>query len=212
MPTWFNDLKDVCELLSYIVTIIGLIVIALSVKEFNKNLERDRKQDEQLLVQNSINVLRKFAEEIIPEMSEANGKLNEEINRQKRIALEQINNVLPKNRKLNKLPKSERLNRQIIYNSKSNCEYGKIFNQLEQVSVYMNYNMVKEELVYIPIHKAFIDFVSDNIRYLNDLRSDDAPYANVITLYNSWNDKSKIEKLERQKNKVEEELKKIKNN
>ena len=76
----------------------------------------------------------------------------------------------------------------------------------------MNYNMVKEELVYIPIHKAFIDFVSDNIRYLNDLRSDDAPYANVITLYNSWNDKSKIEKLERQKNKVEEELKKIKNN
>lgn len=212
MPTWFNDLKDVCELLSYIVTIIGLIAIALSVKEFNKNLERDRKQDEQLLVQNSINVLRKFAEEIIPEMSEANGKLNEEINRQKRIALEQINNVLPENHKLNKLPKSERLNRQIIYNSKSNCEYGKIFNQLEQVSVYMNYNMVKEELVYIPIHKAFIDFVSDNIRYLNDLRSDDAPYANVITLYNSWNDKSKIEKLERQKNKVEEELKKIKNN
>lgn len=212
MPTWFNDLKDVCELLSYIVTIIGLIAIAFSVKEFNKNLERDRKQDEQLLVQNSINVLRKFAEEIIPEMSEANGKLNEEINRQKRIALEQINNVLPKNHKLNKLPKSERLNRQIIYNSKSNCEYGKIFNQLEQVSVYMNYNMVKEELVYIPIHKAFIDFVSDNIRYLNDLRSDDAPYANVITLYNSWNDKSKIEKLERQKNKVEEELKKIKNN
>lgn len=212
MPTWFNDLKDVCELLSYIVTIIGLIAIALSVKEFNKNLERDRKQDEQLLVQNSINVLRKFAEEIIPEISEANGKLNEEINRQKRIALEQINNVLPKNQKLNKLPKSERLNRQIIYNSKSNCEYGKIFNQLEQVSVYMNYNMVKEELVYIPIHKAFIDFVSDNIRYLNDLRSDDAPYANVITLYNSWNDKSKIEKLERQKNKVEEELKKIKNN
>lgn len=212
MPTWFNDLKDVCELLSYIVTIIGLIAIALSVKEFNKNLERDRKQDEQLLVQNSINVLRKFAEEIIPEMSEANGKLNEEINRQKRIVLEQINNVLPKNHKLNKLPEDERLNRQIIYNSKSNCEYGKIFNQLEQVSVYMNYNMVKEELVYIPIHKAFIDFVSDNIRYLNDLRSDDAPYANVITLYNSWNDKSKIEKLERQKNKVEEELKKIKNN
>ena len=77
MPTWFNDLKDVCELLSYIVTIIGLIAITLSVKEFNKNLERDRKQDEQLLVQNSINVLRKFAEEIIPEMSEANGKLNE---------------------------------------------------------------------------------------------------------------------------------------
>ena len=76
MPTWFNDLKGVCELLSYIVTIIGLIAIALSVKEFNKNLERDRKQDEQLLVQNSINVLRKFAEEIIPEMSEANGKLN----------------------------------------------------------------------------------------------------------------------------------------
>lgn len=38
MPTWFNDLKDVCELLSYIVTIIGLIAIALSVKEFNKKV------------------------------------------------------------------------------------------------------------------------------------------------------------------------------
>lgn len=212
MPTWFNDLKDTFELLSYVVTIIGLIAIALSVKEFNKNLERDRKQDEQLLIQNSINVLRKFAEEIIPEMSEAKDKLNEEINNQRRIALSQINKDLPKNQKLDKLPESEKLNRQIIYNSKSICKYGRIFNQLEQVSVYMNYNMVKEELVYIPIHKAFIDFVSENINYLNDLRSDDAPYANVITLYNSWNDKSKIENLERQKNKVEEELKKMKKN
>ena len=212
MPGWFNNLKDIFELLSYVVTTIGLIAIALSIKEFNKNLERDRKQDDQLLIQNSIDVLRKFAEEIIPEMSEASEKLGKEINKQRRIALSQINDNLTEKQRIDKLPKSERLNKQIIYNSKNNCNYGRIFNQLEQVSVYMNYKMVKEELVYIPIHKTFIDFVGENINYLNDLRSADAPYANVITLYNSWNDKNKIEKLERQKDKVEKELRRMKNN
>lgn len=104
MPSWFNDLKDICELLSYVVTNFGLIAIALSVKEFNNNLERDRKQDEQLLIQNSINVLRKFAEEIIPEMSEARGNLDKEVKRQRQIALSQINDHLPKENRISKLP------------------------------------------------------------------------------------------------------------
>lgn len=212
MPSWFNNLKDVLECLSYAVTTISLIAIVLSIKEFNKSVERTRKQDEQLLVQNSIDVLRKYAEKIIPEMAEADNNLAKEIDKQKESALKQVNCLLPKEQKIDKLPDSEELNKQIIYNAKNNCKYGRIFNQLEQVSVYMNYNMVKEELVYIPIHKAFIDFINENIDYLNELRSDDAPYTNVITLYNSWNDKGKIEKLERQKHKVEEELKKMKNN
>lgn len=212
MPSWFYDLKSILECLSYIVTIGGLIVIAISIKEFNKNADRARKEDEQLLIQNSIDVLRKFAEDIIPEMVEAKKKLANEIKKQKKEALEQINELLPENKRINELPSNPRLSEQILYNSKSNCNYGKIFNQLEQVAVYMNYNMVKEELVYIPVHKAFIDFVNENINYLNDLRSSDAPYINVITLYNSWSDKSKIEKLKQQKDKVEEELKKIKGN
>lgn len=211
MPDWFNNLKDILECLSYIVTTAGIIAIAISIKEFNKNSERERMQDEQLLIQNSIDVLRKFAEEIIPRIEEVYNKLGAEEEKQKAEVLKQINANLPKNRQLTNLPHNPELEKQIDFISKSKCNYGNIFNQLEQVSVYMNYDMVKEDLVYLPIHKVFIRFVSENIDYLNQLRSVDAPYANVITLYHSWSDKNKIEKLERKRKQVEEELKKIKN-
>ncbi len=79
----------------------------------------------------------------------------------------------------------------IINRAKSLCEYGLIFNQLEQVSVYMNYHMVKDELVYVPLHKVFLRFVNENEEYLNFLRSSDAPYANTQTLYDSWNARDK---------------------
>lgn len=199
------------ECLSYIVTIGGLIAIAISIKEFNKNAERNRKQDNQLLVQNSIDVLRKFSEKIIPEISEAESKLEDEKKKQEEIALEQINSGLPKEIKLKRVPNDEKLKKQILYNSKTHCKYGQIFNELEQVAVYMNYNMVKEELVYIPLHKLYLDFVHSNIDYLNDLRDQEAPYANVIQLYKTWNDKKKVELLEEKRERVETELKRIKN-
>lgn len=211
MPNWFCNLKDILECLSYIVTIGGLIAIAISIKEFNKNAERDRKQDDQLLIQNSIDVLRKFSEKIIPEISDAEQQLNSEIEKQRKIALSQINSKLPKGKKLEALPDDRALNRQILYNSKNNCNYGQIFNELEQVSVYMNYHMVKEELVYIPLHKIYLNFVHSNINYLNELRDNEAPYANVISLYKTWIDKNKVEVLEKQRRKVEEEINKIKN-
>lgn len=191
MPTWFNYLKDVLECLTIIATFFGLITIALSVKQFSKNAQRERKQDEQLLIQNSINVLRKFADTIIPEIESSHVKLDKEIEKQKTATLKQINKELPTGQKINSLPDNNELNIMIINRAKSLCEYGLIFNQLEQVSVYMNYHMVKDELVYVPLHKVFLRFVNENEEYLNFLRSSDAPYANTQTLYDSWNARDK---------------------
>lgn len=191
MPTWFNYLKDVLECLTSIATFFGLITIALSVKQFSKNAQRERKQDEQLLIQNSINVLRKFADPIIPEIESSHVKLDKEIEKQKTATLKQINKELPTGQKINSLPDNNELNIMIINRAKSLCEYGLIFNQLEQVSVYMNYHMVKDELVYVPLHKVFLRFVNENEEYLNFLRSSDAPYANTQTLYDSWNARDK---------------------
>lgn len=191
MPTWFNYLKDVLECLTSIATFFGLITIALSVKQFSKNAQRERKQDEQLLIQNSINVLRKFADTIIPEIESSHVKLDKEIEKQKTATLKQINKELPTGQKINSLPDNNELNIMIINRAKSLCEYGLIFNQLEQVSVYMNYHMVKDELVYVPLHKVFLRFVNENEEYLNFLRSSDAPYANTQTLYDSWNARDK---------------------
>lgn len=36
MPDWFNNLKDILECLSYIVTIGGIIAIVVSIKELKK--------------------------------------------------------------------------------------------------------------------------------------------------------------------------------
>lgn len=179
------------ECLTSIATFFVLITIALSVKQFSKNAQRERKQDEQLLIQNSINVLRKFADTIIPEIESSHVKLDKEIEKQKTATLKQINKELPTGQKINSLPDNNELNIMIINRAKSLCEYGLIFNQLEQVSVYMNYHMVKDELVYVPLHKVFLRFVNENEEYLNFLRSSDAPYANTQTLYDSWNARDK---------------------
>lgn len=61
-----------------------------------------------------------------------------------------------------------------------------IFNELEQVSVYMNFNMVKQELVFEPFHKFSLDFVNENRGYFDRLKSNDVPYINLTKLYDDW--------------------------
>ena len=165
------------------------------------------------MIQNSINVLKVFSEEIIPAISEAERNLPAIQKAVKVDTLEQINAKLPSEQRLTKLPPlNDKLHRQIRYVAKNRAHIGRIFNKLEQITVYMNYGMIKEDLVYIPVHKVFLNFVTENKACFAQLTSDEVPYMNVLKLYNNWQDKHKIELLEKERVRLESELADLKNN
>ncbi|MCK8472481.1 hypothetical protein [Lactiplantibacillus plantarum] len=208
----FENALLILQLISYIVAILGIIAIIIQVSSFKKNQKKEEKVNDQLLIQNSINVLKVFAEEIIPKISEADKTLPKIKSEVEIEALKQINSKLPNDAQLKQLPKSDKLNKQILNVSKNRAGIGRVFNRLEQVTVYMNYGMIKEDLVYIPVHKVFLGFVNENKEYFAQLTSDDAPYMNVLKLYNDWQDKNKIELLEKKRKHLEVELAALKNN
>lgn len=189
VATWFGLVKAVLECLSYAVNMFGLISIAVSIRQLKRSAEQERKQDEHYLVENSITVLHRFVEVIIPEIEYKQKKLDVEIKKQSDKVIAQINKAIPTSDKITELPADSRLRNYIIIIAKSNCKFAKIFNEFEEISVYMNYNLVKDDLVYTAIHYVFCNFIDCNFEYLDYLMNSDVPYFNVLTLYYSWNDK-----------------------
>lgn len=59
--------QNCLEIVSNLITSLGVVTVALNIRKFRNDVDAHRKQDEQILIQNSINFLRKFAEQIIPE-------------------------------------------------------------------------------------------------------------------------------------------------
>jgi len=210
---FFENLLLSLQLISYLVAILGIVAIVIQISSFRKNQQKEQKVNEQLLIQNSINVLKVFSEEIIPAISEAERNLPAIQKAVKVDTLEQINAKLPSEQRLTKLPPlNDKLHRQIRYVAKNRAHIGRIFNKLEQITVYMNYGMIKEDLVYIPVHKVFLNFVTENKACFAQLTSDEVPYMNVLKLYNNWQDKHKIELLEKERVRLESELADLKNN
>ncbi|RUS44088.1 hypothetical protein [Lactiplantibacillus plantarum] len=210
---YFENTLLILQCISYVIAILGIIAIVVQIFSFKKNQEKEEKANDQLLIQNSINVLKVFSEEIIPKISKVHDNLPGIQREVESNVLEQINSKLSSDQQLEKLPENNtELYRQIRFISKNRADVGRIFNRLEQVTVYMNYGMVKEDLVYVPAHKVFLAFVNDNKEYFAQLTSDDAPYMNVLKLYNDWQDKNKIESLEKKREQVELELAALKNN
>ena len=85
------------EIVSNLITSLGIVTVALSIRKFRNDMDAHRKQDEQILIQNSINVLRKFAEQIIPEVKLINQKMASELQqRQWEVRVEMNREMTPK--------------------------------------------------------------------------------------------------------------------
>lgn len=61
MNGWELCLKNGLEIVSNFITSLGVVTVALNIRKFRNDVDAHQKQDEQILIQNSINVLRKFA-------------------------------------------------------------------------------------------------------------------------------------------------------
>ena len=191
MDSLVTCFQNCLEIVSNLITSLGVVTLALNIRKFRNDVDAHRKQDEQILIQNSINVFRKFAEQIIPEVKVINQKMASKLQQRQRKVLMEINEEMAPERSISmhefiKNPQWRSINDRLRNEIKDEYNLSNIFNELEQVSVYMNYNMVKQDLVFSPLHKFLLDFINDNLEYFNRLKENQVPYINLTKLYNDW--------------------------
>ena len=185
MDSLVTCFQNCLEIVSNLITSLGVVTLALNIRKFRNDVDAHRKQDEQ------INVLRKFAEQIIPEVKVINQKMASKLQQRQRKVLMEINEEMAPERSISmhefiKNPQWRSINDRLRNEIKDEYNLSNIFNELEQVSVYMNYNMVKQDLVFSPLHKFLLDFINDNLEYFNRLKENQVPYINLTKLYNDW--------------------------
>lgn len=209
--TAFDNFKDLLETLSYIVSITGIIIIIIEFKKFGKENSEKEQKSKIDVVSKSIDVLKSFAEIVIPDIEKSSSEFNNKFEEEKDEALRQLNEQLGNDKKIQKLPDNKELKEKILIQAKSKSGYGKIFNKLEQLSIYMNYDLVDDDLVYGSVHKVFLEFCEKNMDYINYIKSDEAPYENVIKLMERWKLKREKIMIDKENDKLELRRKKLYN-
>lgn len=207
----FDNFKDLLETLSYLVSITGIILIFIELKKFGKENSEKEKKSKIDVVSKSIDVLKSFAEIVIPDIEKSIREFDDKYREEKDEALRQLNEQLGDENKIEELPNNRELQEKILIQAKSKSGYGKIFNKLEQLSIYMNYSLVDDDLVYGSVHKVFLEFCDKNMDYINYIKSDEAPYENVIKLIKDWKIKREKIMINKEDEKLELRRKKLDN-
>lgn len=200
----------VLEGASYVATIIGVVGVFLAISSYKESQNLKTKKElaeienaKNKRVQNSIDVLRSFATNIIPGISEQESNWPSVFVNMKQQVVDQANDKFSKrgiNKKITEKELPDDLIKKLITNAKMSTGMPDAFNNLEQLSIYMNYGMVEDDLAYPIIHNVFLNFVDRNGDVLDVLQSDEAPFANIHKLHNDWKKEIKLIQLTNRKN------------
>lgn len=207
-PKIFKKIDDTSRFLSEIATVAGVGGVFYAVKSFKKSEKDSRQTERSELMRNSIEVLKIFSGTIIPQSEESSRK-------QRKVYKESVSQYKERvyakeNKKLDKLP--QELEENIRINSKIRSGTIGIFNQLEQVCAYVAHGLIIEDVVYPTVNNFFLDFCKNNEDLLSFITKEDVPYKNLHYVKNKWNTRANKDSLERQRQKVDEELSKLDTN
>lgn len=181
MDKWFKIADDVFRVLSQIATVIGVGGVFYAIKSFKKSEEDSRQTEQSKLMENSIEVLRIFSSNLIPQMISFDQEWHKNYDNLKEAFLEKARE---ENKDVNELPKP--LEKVLIDLAKSKTDIDGIFNRLEQVCAYISYNLILEDVVYPTIHKVFLDFLKENKEILSKFTTREVPYKNIHEVKNKW--------------------------
>lgn len=190
----FESIKNIFELLAYVATLGGLWVIYLTVKSFKKSIEDTQKGEQAQLMEKSMEVLGKFAEEIIPEMNVYGHKCHEKMKEKLKEISDQ--NVAEGGQELKEFPK--KLFPAALLETKLASNGGDLLNKLERVCAYISHDLVIFDVVYPTTHKVLISFFETNRDLISRLTSDDAPYKNLHQVYTRWKAEADKDSLNRE--------------
>lgn len=201
----FESIKNLFELFSYFATLGGLWVIFLTVKSFKKSVEDTQKSEQSQLMDKSMEVLGTFADEIIPGMSDyyinCQNKFDEVLKGYNKQVIDEGGEPLKE------FPKEliEKTKLQVQLESRG----GDVLNKLERVSAYISHELVLDDVVYPAVHKVFLEFYEDNLELIKKVTSEEAPYANLHSVYTKWRAEADKQSLDREQEDLDIRKKKL---
>ncbi|EGO6570121.1 hypothetical protein [Enterococcus faecalis] len=184
----YKHLKDVAQFVSYIISIVGVIVIYMNIRKFRIDSEQREYDISFKRKEISVEILHKFANDIIPEIDEFGKKIRTEL-------------PLEQQHKLNDVPESKK--DEILINVYTNCGAITIFNKLEQVCVYIEADLADETLLYSPMHVLVCEFVDNHMILLNRLKENNIPYQNLTEVVRKWQANEKNAEIDKQIKRLE---------
>lgn len=167
----YQNLKDLAQFVSYIVSIIGVIVIYMNVRKFRIDSEQREYDISFKRKEISVNILHTFANDIIPEIDVFSGKIREELTQEMKDKLRSI---------------SADKKTEILINVYAKCGAIKIFNKLEQICVYIEADLADESLLYTPMHGLMCEFIDNHEVLLERLKQKNVPYRNLTAVVRKW--------------------------
>ena len=170
---------SILEVVSYIVSIIGIIAVAFTVIQYVYSKQQHDYDIKFKKNEMAVELLNKFAQEIIPSINVLEESL--------RLEFEGFgkSKVIPE--KLKEIKIHIKIDKGII----------DIFNSLEQVSVYIKTDIVNTDILFDPISNVLCNFVERH----NDVFSDlliRSPYSNLTYVVETWSSEKQLKIIEKQ--------------
>lgn len=185
----------------YFIASIGLFTSVLiglrQLRLFKKDMDdRNRRAS----VEKSLEYLAIYASEIIPMHDEY------ELNLKKELPTLQPNTHLFDGRfniNVDNLSKEMK----VEYVVKARLNLHTILNKLEFLSVGILNGLAVDDIVYTPIANHYCKLIEAEHVFISVMRSDGAPFKNLLALYRKWKSRLEVEELELQKMEVEHKIK-----
>ncbi|CAK1250330.1 unnamed protein product [Fructobacillus tropaeoli] len=179
----------VLQIFSALATVAGVIGLFLTIKTYKEGKIIQSKSEDRRIILTSIQVLEIFSNRIIPDMGKYEKEVYEEIPKNKQKAVDAINKASEESGLANIITVEDlpsELVDQIVLATKMESNLLKTFNSLEHVSVYINYELVDDSLIYNAVHNVFCNFIERNKDVFYHLITDEVPFINIRKLYDNW--------------------------
>ncbi|NLS38710.1 hypothetical protein GHU05_07220 [Fructobacillus tropaeoli] len=209
-----DSILKIVQIASSIATIVGVIGLSFTIKSYRDGKEAQLKREKRQTINDSISVLEYFANEIIPNINKAEKEFSKTLNINldesvKKINDNAIQNGYPPTMDKKNLPKEIR--QKIVLTTKKTTGILGVLNEFEHVSVYMNYGLVDDGLVYSSVHSVFCKFIKRHQDLLETYQTGETSYQNVRRLYAKWSAIEEKKYLDKEKIKINNREKELDN-
>lgn len=197
----FDDIKDILQIASYISTSLGMIGLFWAIHKHREDT-KFKKTD------NSLDLIDKFLNNILPRINKFEEKYNNEYKSQKRTLFNNLNNYYQSQR--NKYPnlskaqieniindylKSKSMKKELNKNTKIELGCVELFYDLNVEAIYINKKMVNKSLIYKVSSSAFIDFYEKNQDIFKIIEGDKMSFKILNKTHKRFKRKSRFQNI-----------------
>lgn len=179
-------------MISSLITICGVIVIILNVKQFRQNAKNREIDIQMKKTDYDMKVLKDFADSIIKNINEFEHNCENEFN------VKEFKQLEDSSKK-----------KEIRLNIELKCGVMDIFNKLEQECVYINSDITHENVLYEVIGGVFCGFVNRHSEMLERLTDELSPFSNIHKVFYKWMNNKNIDHLLNEKRKIDRTIKNL---